>query len=222
MDVVPANQNNDTVRYSNNRPCHGMPEARRRYQQTARAAATAALRERIVLVFHDLLLVRWIDEVTLDAIAAAAGTTRQSVIRLFGGKDGVLEAVIGQVWAKAAPRITLPPAVAPREALAAVVRHYEEAGDMTFRLLAQEERHPALRPWLEIGRRNHRAWIDQGFAPALAGLGPAERERQVTRLVAATDVYTWKLLRRDFGLGAEEVAGLVAGMVEAIIGGPGT
>lgn len=36
-----------------------------------------------------------IDEITLDEVAASVGTTRQTVIRLFGGKDGLLEAVIG-------------------------------------------------------------------------------------------------------------------------------
>ena len=196
-----------------------MSAVKRRYRQTARAASSESLRQKIVLAFHDLLLARWIDEITLDEVAASAGTTRQTVIRLFGGKEGVLEAVIEFVWAKAAPRISLPHDVSRRAAIEAVVRHYEKVGDMTFRLLAQEERHPALRPQLEFGRRAHRAWIAERFAAALEGLNDADRERQITRLVVATDVYTWKLLRRDFGHTQNEVTALIAGMVNGITKG---
>ena len=70
-----------------------MSAVKRRYRQTARAASAQTLRQRIVLAFRDLLLARWIDEITLDEVAASAGTTRQSVIRLFGGKEGLIEAV---------------------------------------------------------------------------------------------------------------------------------
>ena len=196
-----------------------MSAVRRRYRQTARAASSEGLRQRIVDAFHDLLLARWIDEITLDEVAASAGTTRQSVIRLFGGKEGVLEAVIEFVWAKAEPRLSLAQGVSRRSAVEAVVQHYENVGDMTFRLLAQEERHLALRPQLEFGRRSHRAWIAERFAPALEGLSAGDRERQITRLVVALDVYTWKLLRRDFGHSQNEVTALIEGMVTGITKG---
>jgi hypothetical protein len=43
------------------------------YRQTARAAAAESLRQRIVAAFHDLLLSRWIDEITLDEVALSVG-----------------------------------------------------------------------------------------------------------------------------------------------------
>jgi AcrR family transcriptional regulator len=199
-----------------------MSAVKRRYRQTARAASAEALRQKIVLAFHDLLLARWIDEITLDEVAASAGTTRQSVIRLFGGKEGLLEAVIELIKAQAAPRILLPLNLSQRAAIEAVVQHYEAVGDTVFRLLAQEERHPALRPQLEFGRRAHRAWIAERFAAALEGLEDESRERRITRLVVATDLYTWKLLRRDFGHSEGEVAELIAGIVDGIIRGEAT
>jgi AcrR family transcriptional regulator len=199
-----------------------MSAVKRRYRQTARAASAEGLRQKIILAFHDLLLARWIDEIALDEVAASAGTTRQSVIRLFGGKEGVLEAVIEFVWAKALPRISLPRDVPLRSALESVVQHYETAGDMTIRLLAQEERHPALRPPLEYGRRGHRNFIAEHSAEALKSLDDEARERQITRLVVATDVYTWKLLRRDFGHSRDEVTALIVGMVDGIIEGGNT
>ena len=113
----------------------------------------------------------------------------------------------------------MPLGLSRRAAIEAVVKHYEAVGDMVFRFLAQEERHPALRPQLEFGRRTHRVWIAERFAAALEGLDDESRERRITRLVVATDPYAWKLLRRDFGHSEAEVTELISGMVDAIIKG---
>ena len=191
-----------------------MPRAKRSYRQTARAEATEGLRQRIVMAFHDLLLSRWIDEITLDEVAVSAGTTRQTVIRLFGGKNGLLAQVTDIIAAKVEPRVSLSGDVPLKAAIEALIADYEAVGDMIVRFLAQEERHSALRPLLAKGRREHRAWVAKSFASAKNGLNARERERQITRLVVATDLYTWKLLRRDFGKSRNEVAQLMADMIE--------
>ena len=86
------------------------------------------------------------DEITLDEVAASAGTTRQTIIRLFGGKDGLLEAVMDLLRAEAVPRTSMPADDSGRAALEALVAHYESVGDMVVRLLAQEDvmGHPAM------------------------------------------------------------------------------
>ncbi len=192
-----------------------MPRAKRIYRQTARAAASEELRQLIATTFYRLLLSRWVDEITLDEVAASAGTTRQTVIRLFGGKEGLLGSIEAVASAKAQPRIALPRNLSTKQALRALMEHYEIMGDVTVRLLAQEERHPALRPALERGRREHRAWVAKWFGNAMTGV---ERERQITRLVVATDVYTWKLLRRDCGNTQKEVTHLITSLIERITG----
>ena len=190
-----------------------MAASKRPYRQTARAAAAESLRQRVVRAFNDLLLSRWIDEITLDEVAACAETTRQTVIRLFGGKDGLLEAVIDLVRAEAVPRTSMPADVSARAAVGALIAHYEAVGDMVVRFLAQEERHSALRPLLAQGRREHRAWVAEKFASTQRDLSELEGERQITRLIVATDIYTWKLLRRDFGKSQDEVLHLMVGII---------
>ena len=190
-----------------------MSGSKRPYRQIARSASTESLRQRIVTAFHGLLLKRWIDEITLDEVAVSAGTTRQTVIRLFGGKDGVLEAVIGLIREEAVPRISMLGNVSRRTVLKALIAHYEAVGDMVVRFLAQEERHSALRPLLAQGRREHRAWVTERFGSAQSSLNKLERERQITRLIVATDIYTWKLLRRDFGKSQHEVLRLMVGII---------
>ncbi|MFG1275734.1 TetR family transcriptional regulator, partial [Xanthobacter flavus] len=57
--------------------------AARPYRQVARESAVRSTEQQIVEAFATLMQTRWFDEVTLDEIAAAAGTTRQTVIRRF-------------------------------------------------------------------------------------------------------------------------------------------
>src|SRR5271168_3427683 len=190
-----------------------MAIVKRPYRQLARAAAAENLRKRIVAAFHNLLLKRWIDEITLDEVAVSVGTTRQTVIRLFGAKDGLLDAVMDLVRAEAVPRTSAPAHVPVRAALETLIAHYEAVGDMVVRFLAQEERHSALRPLLAQGRHEHRAWVAERFGSTQSDLSELERERQITRLIVATDIYTWKLLRRDFGKSQDEVLFLMVGII---------
>jgi AcrR family transcriptional regulator len=191
---------------------------KRPYRQTARAAAAENLRLRIVAAFHKLLLRRWIDEITLDEVAVSVGTTRQTVIRLFAGKDGLLEVVMDRLRAEAIPRTSMPADVSGRTALENLIAHYEAVGDMVVRFLAQEERHSALRSLLAQGRLEHRAWVAERFAATRSGLSKVERERQITRLIVATDIYTWKLLRRDLGKSQDEVLAVMAGIINNEMG----
>ena len=82
-------------------------------------------------------------------------------------------------------------------ALTALLDDYERTGDSIMRLLAVEERVPVVQPHLALGRRGHEAWVEHVFADALKGLRGKAHSRRLAQLVVATDVYCWKLLRRD-------------------------
>ena len=83
-----------------------------------------------------------------------------------------------------------------------VVADYEPHGDATIRMIALEERVPAVAPFLARGRAGHRAWVQEAFAAQLPPEGDPGREQAVNLHVVATDIFTWKLLRRDMGLSA--------------------
>jgi hypothetical protein len=80
-------------------------------------------------------------------------------------------------------------------------------------MLSQEDRIPAIRDMTEIGREYHRDWTRRVFAPQLAGLTRARRERRLASLIVATDVLVWKLLRRDMRLERREAERTVAVLV---------
>ena len=191
----------------------------RAYRQVARAASTDQIRARIVDAFAEAVRAKWMSEITLDAVAATAGTTRQTVIRMFGGKDGLMAAVAERIAGEVVVRRALPPAGDLAEAAAqALSKDYEASGDMVLRLLAQEEAHPPLAILLAVGRREHRKWVAETFAEALGRYpdGPL-RDLRLDLLIAATDVYTWKLWRRDMGHDSKTVILRMAFLVRGIL-----
>ncbi len=194
-----------------------MPSATRPYRQVARAAATEQTRARILDAFAEAIERTWIEEITLDEIAAEAGTTRQTVIRLFGGKEGLLTAVAERIGQQVVLRRALPAGPLAHAVAQAVVKDYEVSGDMVLRLLAQEGRYPVVTTLLDIGRRSHREWVETSCAAALAARPPAARRRLLDQLVVATDVYTWKLLRRDMCRPAAEVEAILADMLGKLL-----
>jgi AcrR family transcriptional regulator len=183
-------------------------EERRPYQQGARAEAAAENTRRIVAAAQELFAESLYDQVSLADVAARAGVGLQTLIRRFRTKEalvaGIGEIVGGRV----------------EGAVANLVEHYEDAGDMVLRLLAQEDRVDAFRTVTDAGRRMHRDWTVRVFAPLLDGLDRSGRELRLAQLVAICDVYTWKLLRRDQGLSRTRTARALVEMINGLVGGP--
>jgi hypothetical protein len=69
---------------------------------------------------------------------------------------------------------------------------------------------------LETGRAAHRAWLEAIFGARLPDHA-ATRRRSLHALHAATDVYSWKLLRRDLGVSRSEAERTIVQLVEGIL-----
>jgi AcrR family transcriptional regulator len=166
---------------------------------------------------EERLGVDWYDQVTLEKVADAAGVSALTVLRRFGSKDGLLEAT----WKRMGEGFMLRRAVSPgdaRAAVRAIVREYETYGDLVMRALAQEKRFPVLKATNDLGRREHRAWIEDSFAPYLKGLSAAQRRHRVDALVTALDLYVWELVRRDMGRSAAQVEKVMLDLVAGALG----
>lgn len=173
---------------------------RRAYSMGARAQSAAETGERILDSTVELFWEMPIEQITLDEVARRSEVTVQTVIRRFGGKDGLIAATTDREREKISAQRDTAPVGDVNGAVHVLVDHYEVLGDRVLKLLADEGRSPALREILDGGRRVHRDWCARVFAPALAQLAGVERSRRLAQLVAVCDVYTWKLLRRDAGL----------------------
>ena len=170
----------------------------------ARAAAAAATAEGIldaaVQVFWELPT----DQFSLNQVARHAGVTVQTVIRRFGGREGLIAAAARRETIRVEAQRAHAPVDDLDRAVAVLVDHYEELGDRVVKMLAEEARNPGLRQISEHGRQVHRAWCERVFAPTLTRVALADRSRRLAQLVAVCDVYTWKLLRRQAGLSRQQ------------------
>jgi AcrR family transcriptional regulator len=167
----------------------------------------------------DLYRRRWYDEITLADVAELAGVALQTVLNHFSTKEGLLSALLDDprfLQEFAGERFRAKPGDA-RTALGYLVADYERAGDAMVRLLALEPRAPSIHPHLAMGRIGHRLWLESMFAGDLDDLGREDRERRLSMLICVTDVYAWKILRRDQGLTRDETLSRMLDMVAAVL-----
>jgi len=190
------------------------------YRMVARAANVVATGERILDAAVDAFWERPSDQISLDDVARRAGVSMQTVIRRFGGKEGLFAAAVERESERVRQERD-PAAVADAaSAVAQLITHYEAMGDRVLRMLEEETRIPTLRHVVDRGRRAHRDWCERVFASALVGLSVVERHRRVAQLVAVCDVYTWKLLRRDAGLSRKETHLAVLELLKPLLEAP--
>ena len=193
-----------------------MKSSLRTYRMTARADAVAETRARVldaVVALHER---RVSSDISLGDIATEAGVSVQTVLRHFGSRDGLLEAALERVTAAVEDERRADPGDVAG-AVRAVVDHYELRGDGVLVLLAQEGSEAFAAQVTSNGRRMHRRWVQESFAPLLPR--GAAREEGVDLLVVATDVYTWKLLRRDRGLSLPKTRARMEALVRAVLAG---
>ncbi|MGC1165639.1 MAG: TetR/AcrR family transcriptional regulator [Solirubrobacterales bacterium] len=192
--------------------------SKRPYRMGARAKATEATKERILdaveVAFEELLF----DEITLAAVAQRAGVSVQTILRHFETREGLFMASLLHTGAKMAPDRTVLPVGDVEEIVGVLADHYEKFGDRVLRMLAQEEREPTLRMLTDLGREFHLEWCKQAFSPALKGLRGVKRERRIAQFVTGTDIYVWKLLRRDRGLSRAQTKLAMRELLEPLMG----
>lgn len=189
----------------------------RAYRQSARADAVQDTEQQIIDALNALLEERWFDEITLDDIAAVAGTTRQTVIRRFGSKTGVLSAMAAQMDVSIRDHRWSTPAQSVADIVALLTDDYERTGDIIVRTLSQEARIPEFAAVLDRGRKGHREWIEDMFKAWLDKLDRKTRKDRLAQLLVQTDVWIWHLLRRAQKHSATETRRLMTQTIERLL-----
>jgi AcrR family transcriptional regulator len=189
----------------------------RTYTQVRRAAAQDRTRTALLDAAEDAFFSRPWDEVSLEAIAAAAGSTKQTLLRHFGSKDGLLE----QAYERAFERVREQRLAAPTDDIAGAVDnlldHYEQSGERAIKIAAM----PGGGRIGEIGRRSrqlHYDWVEHAFGRRLDRAGPTERARLHAALIVACDVQSWWILSRDLRLDRPEVRATLILTIRRLLG----
>jgi AcrR family transcriptional regulator len=189
----------------------------RTYTMTARARAVEETRTRILDATVALVGERMAADVSLDAVAERADVSVQTVLRHFGSRAGLFDAA--QSYAEGAfVEERRAPIGDVDAAVRVIVDHYETRGDQVLLMLAQERVEELMRRITDRGRRLHRDWVTETFAPFLAAADDPDAVTDL--LVVATDVYTWKLLRRDRGLSRPVTEQRMRRLVGAVLAPP--
>jgi AcrR family transcriptional regulator len=193
-------------------------QGKRPYRMGARAEAAEETRRRILGAVIGLHMERYYDQISLDDVAERAGVTVQTVLRRFGSKDGLIDAASEGARERVISQRNEAPVGDIDGAVENLVDHYEEWGESSLRLLAQEDQVPAFRKATDAGRALHYEWVERTFAPLLAERGGEDRRRLLAQLIAVCDVYFWKILSKDLGLSREQTELALKDMVLALKG----
>ena len=190
----------------------------RSYRMKVRAEASEEMGQRILEAAQQLFGELLYDHVSLQAVADRAGVGVQTVIRHFTSKEQLFAAVVQ--WTSR--QIRAERDQAPIGDVSGAVRNlidiYERWGDHVLNRLAQAQRTPTIREVTDAGRRYHHAWVERSFGPMVASGSMSERTQRLAQLVAVTDLYVWKVLRRDLGLSRDETEMAVRDLVNRITG----
>ena len=190
----------------------------RSYTQVARAEGTASTRDTIIRTAHTLFFEQAYEDVTLAEIAKASGVSHQTVLNHFESKVGVLLAVAEHAKAEIASTRDAAVAGDVAGAIHVLVGDYEQMGDANFRWNGAAARIEELAAILAEARVSHQEWLVTMFGDRLATTAAA-RKQQVLALHAATDSYTWKLLRRDLGCTRAQTEKTIVDLVVGILEG---
>jgi AcrR family transcriptional regulator len=180
-----------------------MPETRA-YTKVARAAAEDRTRTALLDAAEQAFFAGPWEHVSLETIAAQAGVTKQTLLRHFGSKDGLLE----KTYERAFDRVRAERLSAPTHdiegAIDNLLDHYEQHGGRAMKIGAVTGDGP-MEQFGRQAREMHYAWIEHAFGAWLDRTGGRERRRLRAALIATCDVQAWWILAHDLGLPRRDV-----------------
>src|SRR4051812_47339000 len=181
-----------------------MSTTRSKYTQVARADSEARTREALLDAAEEAFFESDWNRASLVSIAERAAVTKQTLLRHFESKDGLLRSAI----ARAFSRVEQQRLAAPRDDVAGAVNnlldHYYELGDRSRKLGTIDSAALGIDVATKA-RQFHYDWIDHAFGAALARIAAPRRKHIRRALIVVCDVQSWSILARDLNLSRAEV-----------------
>jgi AcrR family transcriptional regulator len=193
--------------------------AKRPYKQVARAQAQQRTRDALQdAAIEEFTRGDWA-KVSLETLARRAGVTKQTLLRHFGSKDGLLmQALVNSASDAVTQRWSAPPGEV-EGAVDNVLDHYDAWGERSLRVGAWlESGPPELARLSQMARQLHYNWVEYAFGPQLERLHGQDRVRCRAALIVLCDVHTWWLLSHDLGFERSEVLATLTTAIERLLG----
>lgn len=192
---------------------------RRPYKQVARERSRQQTRDALLEAATGELLEGDWPQSTLESLAAKAGVTKQTLLRHFGSKDGLLLQALMQSAAQIREQRWSAPAGDIPGAVDNVLDHYEAWGERSLRVGAWQSGPEMLAMLSQGARQLHYDWVEHAFGPWLEGLDERARARRRAALIVICDVQTWWILSNDLGCERAEVHAILTELIERLLAG---
>jgi AcrR family transcriptional regulator len=194
---------------------------RRPYKKVAREQSQQRTREALLeAAIDEFYADRW-GKASLEALAARAGVTKQTLLRHFGSKEGLLIQALVRGAAQVLDERWSAPVGDVDGAIENLLDHYELWGRRARQIGAWQDAPSVLAKLSQAGRQLHYQWVDFAFAPQLEGLDGAAHARLRAELIVICDVQTWWILAHDLELPRAEIKAILIGMIDRTLGAPG-
>ena len=185
--------------------------------KVARAEAEAQTRAALLDAADEAFLSGPWEQVSLEAIARAAGVTKQTLLRHFGSKDRLLERML----MRAIDEVEKQRLSVPRNDIAGAVdnllEHYEIRGGRAMRS-SNLDMDGALADLGRRARQFHYDWVELAFGAWLTAATPSEGRRLRAALIAVCDVHPWWILTHDLELSRAEVRATLILTIKRLLG----
>ena len=192
-------------------------QAKRRYTMRARATGAIATRRRIVDAAVQLFMQRPYDEVSLQMVADRAAVSLPTVMRKFRSKDALMLACADAAGSQERDaRVVVPGDV--RDIARVLGDRYERIIPEWRRILAVEDRFPAVARSITVVRRQHLDWLATAFAPLLPPTDDRYlHSRRLAMLFGITEIYVWWTWRTHLHLSAKQAEQTMAELLESTV-----
>jgi AcrR family transcriptional regulator len=185
----------------------------RSYTQVARAEAQERNRDALIDAAAEVFFSgRW-EQVSLTEMAVAAGVTKQTLLRHFGSKQGLLEQMLRRGYQQVRDQRWAAPTDDVAGAVDNLLDHYQQFGGRAM-AIGSGGASPAVAELGRAARQMHYDWVDHAFGKWLKRKRGKPRARCRVALIALCDVQVWWIWSHDLGLTRAEVRGALIQAIE--------
>jgi|GEM_PF-1331793 len=187
------------------------------YDNSKRLIDAENTKIKIIKAYGSLWSSHSIKNITLEMVAKEAGVSTKTILRKFESKNGLTNESLVYLAGEIESERTITKVGDVNEILKALLLNYEKMGEAAIRTINLEPELEVARQIGAKGRALHRDWCIQMFAPYLPNEQSADYEIQLTSFIAATEIYLWKLMRKDLKLSKEQTFSIFKNLVEGLI-----